>query len=72
MFRIHLWLADNTWSTRCYIPRNGRHSDTPSQWTKLSVNFTVEKFGIELFYDQLNTPHADTSLSNITITHTVY
>ena len=38
-FRIQLFLEDNTWSTRYNIPKI-RYSDSSSQWTKLSSNFT--------------------------------
>ena len=39
-FRIQLLLEDNTWSTRYNIPKNDRYSDSSTQWTKLSLNFT--------------------------------
>ena len=41
-FRIQLLLEDHTWSTRYNIPKNDRYSDSSTQWTKLSLNFTVE------------------------------
>ena len=45
-FRIQLLLANNTWSTRYNIPKNDRYSDSSTQWTKLSLNFTEENYGI--------------------------
>ena len=71
-FRIPLILEDNTWSTRNIIPKNDRYRDTSTQWTKLSVNFTVENYGIKLNYDQIDKPHADMCFSVIIITHSVY
>ena len=71
-FRIQLLLEDNTWSTRYNIPKNDRYSDSSTQWTLINLNFTIENYGIKLIYDQIDTPHADMSFSNITITHSVY
>ena len=70
-FRIQLLLEDNTWSTRYNIPKKDRYSATSTQWTKLSLNFAVEIYGIKLIYDEIDTPHADMCFSNITITHSV-
>ena len=71
-FRIQLLLDDNTWSTRYNIPKNDRYSDTSTDWTLLSLNFTVENYGIKLIYDEIDTAHADMCFSNITITHSVF
>ena len=71
-FRIQLLLEDNTRSTRYNIPKNGRYSDTSTDRTLVSLNFTVEKYGINLIYHQIGTLHADMCFSNITITHSVY
>ena len=71
-FRIQSLLEDNTWSTRYNIPKNDWYSDTSTEWTKLSLNFTEENSGIKLVYDQIDTAHADLCFSNITITHSVY
>ena len=70
-FRIQLLLEDNTWSTRYNIPKNDRYSDTSFQWTKLSLNFTEENYGIKIISDEIDTAHADMCFSNITITHSV-
>ena len=71
-FRIQLLLEDNTWSTRYNIPKNDRYSDTSTNWTLVSLNFTIENYGIKLIYDEIESPHADMCFSNITITHSVY
>ena len=71
LFRIRLLLEDNTRSTRYNIVKKDRYSDSSTQWKKLSLNFTVEKNGIRLIYDQIDTPHADMCFINITITHSV-
>ena len=71
-FRIQLLLEDNTWSTRYNIPKNDRCSDTSTEWTLVSLNFTVENYGIKLVYDEIDTLHSDMCFSNITKTHSVY
>ena len=71
-FRVQLLLEKNRWSTRYNIAKNGRYSDTSTQWTKLSLNFTEGNYGIKLIYDEIDTPHADMCFSNIMITHSVY
>ena len=72
LFRIQLLLEDNIWSTRYNVPKNDQHSDTSTDWTLVSLNFTVENYGIKLIYGQIDTAHADMCFSNITITHSVY
>ena len=71
-FRIQLLLKDNTWSTRCNIPKKDRYNDNSTDWTLVSLNFTAENFGNKLVYDQIDTAHSDTCFSNITISHSVY
>ena len=71
-FRIDLVLTANTWRTRYNISKNDRYSDSSTQWTLVSLNFTVENFGIKLIYDQIDTPHADMCFCIFTITHSVY
>ena len=71
-FRIQLLLEDNTWSTRYNVPKNDRYSDSSTRWTKLSLNFTIEIYGIKLIYDEIDTRHADNCFSNIMITRSVY
>ena len=70
-FRMHILLEDNTWSARYNIARNDRYSDTSTDWTLGSLNFTEENYGIRIYYDQLDSAHADMCLSNISITHSV-
>ena len=71
-FRIQIVLEDNTWSTQNTIAKNTQYSDNSTDWTLLNFNFTVEKYGIKLIYDQMDKPHADMCFSKITITHSVY
>ena len=71
-FRIQLVLEDNTWSTRYNIPKNDRYSDTSTEWTLVSLNFTVENYGIKLIYDQIDTAQAEMCFSKITITHSLF
>ena len=70
-FRIELLLEDNTWSSRYNIPETHRHSDTSTDWIKLSLNFAEEYYGINVIYDQIDSHHADMRLSNFSIAHSV-
>ena len=70
-FRIQLLLADNNWSTRYTIPRNDRYSDTLTDWTLLSLDFTGKYYGIKVIYDDIDSAHADMCFSNTTITHSI-
>ena len=71
-FRIQLLLDDNTWSTQYTIAKNTQYSDSPTEWTLLNLDFTIENYGIKLILDQIETAHSDMGFSNITITHSVY
>ena len=71
-FRIQLLLENNTWSTRYNISKNDQYSDSSTNWTKSSLNFTVEDYGNKLIYDEIDTAHCDMSFSNIRITHSIY
>ena len=71
-FRIQLLLDDNVWTTQYSIGKNEGYSDNSSDWNLLSLDFTIENYGVKLIYDQIDTAHADMSFSNITITHSVY
>ena len=71
-FTIQLLLENKIWSTRYNIPKNDQFSDTSTEWTLVSLNFTIESYGIKLIYDEIDTPHADVCFSNKTKTHSVY
>ena len=71
-FRIQILLEDNTWSTQYTIAKNTQYSDTSTDWTLLSLDFTIENYGFKLVYDQIDKLHANICFSNITITHSVY
>ena len=70
-FRLRLSLEDNTWSRKYNIPKNDRYSDLSTDWIKLSSNFTVDKCGFKIFYYQIDTAHAVTCFSKITITNSI-
>ena len=71
-FRIQLLLEDDTWSTRYNLPKKDRYRDFSTDWTLVSLIFTIENYGIKLIYDQIDTAHADMCFSKFTITHSVY
>ena len=71
-FKIQLLLEDNTWSTRYNIPKSDRYSDTSTEWTLVSLNFTEKNYGFKSIYDEIDSAHADMCFSKITITRSVY
>ena len=70
-FRFQLLLEVNTWSKRYKISEKGRYSDSPTEWTKLSLSFTVEKYGNNFIPDEIECPHADMCFSDVPRTHFV-
>ena len=70
--RIQLLSADTVCITRYNISKNARSSTSSTAWTLVSFNFAVGIYGIELSYDQTDTPHADMCFSDITMTHCIY
>ena len=70
-FRTQL-LLDNTWSTIYNIPKNDRYSDTSTDRTIVSLNFPEENYGIQIIYDERDTPHADKCFSNFIITLSIF
>ena len=71
-FRFHLLLEENTWSTRFTILMTDRYSGLSTDWTLVSLNFSIVNYGINLIYDQIYTPHADMCFSKFTITQSVF
>ena len=71
-FRLQLLLEDNTWSTQYTIAKNTQYSNTSTDWTSLNLDLTEKNYGIKVYYDQIDTAHADMCFGNITITHSVY
>ena len=53
------------------IPKGDRYSDTSTEWTKLSLNFTGDNYGIKVNYDEKGTTHADLCFSNNIISHSI-
>ena len=71
-FRIQLILLVITWTTIYKIPKKDQSSDLPTDWTKLSLNFTVKNYDTKLTYDEISTTHSDMCFSNNILTHSVY
>ena len=71
-FRIQILLDDNTWANKYTIEKNSQFSDSSTEWSLFSIDFTEENYGIRLIYDRIDTAHADMCFSDITITHSVY
>ena len=47
------------------MPENHRYSTMPTQWTKSSLNFTEENYGVKLLFDGIDSAHSDMCLSYI-------
>ena len=58
-------------STRYKTAKNDRYSDSSTDWTLVSLNFTVENYGFKLRYDEIDPPHAGICFSIFTKTHLV-
>ncbi len=71
-FRIQILLQIGDWENKYTIEKNSQFSNTSTEWTHLSLDFTQENFGVRLLFDRIDTAHADMCLSNISITHTLY
>ena len=71
-FRVQLLVRDNTWSTQYTLTKNSQYSNTSTERSLLNLDLLVQKLGIRLTYDQIDTAHADMCFSNTTITHSVY
>ena len=66
-FRFQLLLEDHTCCTQYTISKYIQYSGTSNDWTLINLDFTVEKYGIKVIYDQIDTAHADMCFSNISI-----
>ena len=71
-FGIQFLLEDNIWSTQYTIAKNTHYSNTSTDWTLLNLVFTIQNYGNNLVYDQIDKTHADMCFSNITITYSVF
>ena len=71
-FRVQLLLQDDIWSTQYTIDKNAQYNSSPTEWSLLNLDFTIENYGIKLILDEIETTHSDMGFSNITITHSVY
>ena len=71
-FRIQLLLGDNTWSTQYHMSKNRNYSSSSTEWSLLNIDFNEPNYGVRLYYDKLDTAHADMCFSDIAIPHFVY
>ena len=71
-FRIQILLENGNWENKYTIEKNSQFSNSSTEWTHLSLDFTQENYGIQLIFDRISSAHADMSLSNISITHTLF
>ena len=52
--------------------KNDRYSVSATDWTSVSLNFTLKSHGKDLNYNRIDSPHTNMFLSIIAITHSVY
>ena len=71
-FRIQILLENGNWENKFTIEKRSQFSNSSTEWTHLSLDFTQENNGIRLIFDRISSAHADMSLSNISITHTLF
>ena len=71
-FRIQILLETGNWENKYTIEKNSQFSNSSTEWTHLSLDFTQKNYGIQLIFDRISSAHADMSLSNISITHTLF
>ena len=71
-FRIQILLENGNRENKCTIEKNSEFSNSSTEWTHLSLDFTQENYGIQLIFDRISSAHADMSLSIISITHTLF
>ena len=71
-FSIDILLDNDIWTNKYIIQENTQFSNSSTEWSLLSLDFTEENYGIRLIYDRIKTAHADMCFSDITITHAVY
>ena len=71
-FRMQILLENGNWENQYTIEKNSQFSNSSTEWTHLSLDFTQENYGIQLIFDRISSAHADMSLSNISIIHTLF
>ena len=71
-FRIQILLENGNWEIKFTNEKNSQFSNSSTEWTHLSLDFTQENYGIQLIFDRISSAHAVMSLSNISITHTLF
>ena len=54
------------------MPKNSNYSSSSTAWFLLNLDFTEPNYGIRLYFDQIDTAHADMCFSNFTLTQSVY
>ena len=70
-FRIQLLLIDVAWCTRYNLLNHDRYNDSSTEWTLVSLKFTLQKYGTKLIYDQIDSAAADMRYSKFKIAHSV-
>ena len=54
------------------LKKNTDFTTLSTDWILLNLDINQDNYGIKLFYDQIESAHADLCFSNIMITHSIY
>ena len=65
-------LRNNTWETIYTIEKNTDLTESSTEWVLLNLDKSQTNYGIKLFYDEIDTAHADMCFSNIILTHAIF
>ena len=71
-FRIEILLENVNWENKFTIEKISQFSNSSTEWSYLNLDFTRKNYGIRFLFDRISSPHADMSISNISITHTLF
>ena len=70
-FRIQTLLEYKTWYTQKTKPKHSQYGNSSTDWTLLNLDFTVENYGKNLVFDQIELSHSDMCYWIVTKTHSV-
>ena len=70
-FRIQI-LKNIAWETIYTIEKKTELTELSTDWDLLNLDITDDNYGIKLYYDEIESAHADMCFSNIMITHSIF
>ena len=70
-FRLKLLKDNNIWKTRHHMPKRSKYNSSSTEWSLINLDFTEENYGLGMYYDQIDTAHADMCFSKTSTPHSV-